>query len=292
MKIPSLAAFQYFDMAAQTQSFVKTGERLHVTHSAVSRQIRALEEALGIELFERRNRAVFLTPAGKKLQVVTASVFEQLESAVYRLQREARTKALVVSCEPTIAMRWLIPRLGKFHAQYPDITVHLLTAGGPIDFARAGVDLAIRRDDFQWSDTLYGKKICDEWVGPVMLAGQVINTTSMSGAGLLHTASRPLAWKTWSKRAGVSIKGTERLDYEHFYLCIQAALAGLGTAISSYLMVETEMLTGQLVAPYSFIQDGSSYFLLSPSPLEEDARAGKFYEWLAFEAKACLAPLA
>ncbi|MCQ9615696.1 LysR family transcriptional regulator [Paenalcaligenes niemegkensis] len=291
MKIPTLAAFRYFDVAAQTESFVKTGGRLHVTHSAVSRQVRALEEALGVKLFERRNRAVFLTPEGKKLRVVTASVFEQLESVVYRLQREARSNALVVSCEPTIAMRWLIPRLGKFYERHPEIMVHLMAAGGPIDFTKTGVDLAIRRDDFHWSDTVYGKKICDEWVGAVGLAGHKINETSLSGTRLLHTISRPTAWKRWAKRAGISIEGCERLDYEHFYLCIQAALAGLGMTVSSYLMVETEVVTGQLVAPYSFSKDGSSYFLLSPYPIESDIRATKFHEWLSIEANACISAL-
>ena len=157
MKLPPLNALRYFDIAAQTESFVRAAEHLHVTHGAVSRQIRLLEESLGVELFERRNRAIFLTPAGRALQGTTQAIFEQLEGAVQRLQQQARDNVLVLSCEPTIAMRWLIPRLPRFHADHPDLQLHLVAAGGPLDFARSGVDLAIRRDDFHWYNQLYNQ---------------------------------------------------------------------------------------------------------------------------------------
>ncbi|MDQ5891866.1 MAG: hypothetical protein QG613_737 [Pseudomonadota bacterium] len=104
-----------------------------------------LEEALGVELFERRNRAIFLNAAGRSLHTVTQSVFEQLEGAVYRLQQSAQDNVLTLSCEPTIAMKWLIPRLPAFNQAHPDIKLHLVAAGGPIDFVRSGVDLALRR---------------------------------------------------------------------------------------------------------------------------------------------------
>ena len=119
MKLPALTAFRYFDIAAETESFVRAAERLHVTHGAVSRQVRLLEESLGVELFERRNRAIFLTPAGRALHGTTQAIFKQLEGAVQRLQQQERDNVLVLSCEPTIAMRWLIPRLPRFHAAHP-----------------------------------------------------------------------------------------------------------------------------------------------------------------------------
>jgi DNA-binding transcriptional LysR family regulator len=123
MNLPPLASFRFFTVAAKTQSFVKAAEQLHVTHGAVSRQVRLLEDAIGVELFDRRNRAIFLNQAGQLLLNVTAPLFDQLEDVVYRLQREGREDVLVLSCEPTIAMKWLIPRLPAFHEAHPNLQI-------------------------------------------------------------------------------------------------------------------------------------------------------------------------
>ncbi|SPO53254.1 HTH-type transcriptional regulator TrpI [Pseudomonas sp. JV551A1] len=288
MKLPPLNAFRYFDIAAATESFVRAAEHLHVTHGAVSRQVRLLEESLGVELFERRNRAIFLTPAGRALQGTTQAIFEQLEGAVQRLQQQARDNVLVLSCEPTIAMRWLIPRLPRFHAAHPDLQLHLVAAGGPLDFARSGVDLAIRRDDFHWDEQLYNQKICDEWIGPVC---RPTAPTQLEGQRLLHSATRPGAWPNWLRLSGQQARHTERSDYEHFYLSIQAASAGLGLAIASALMVRDELDNGQLQAPFGFVRDGSAYHLLSPQPLEDNGKRQRFATWVTGECTNCLTHL-
>ena len=281
MKLPSLGAFRVFDVAARTQSFVKAAEILHVTHGAVSRQIRLLEEELGVELFERRNRAVFLTHAGQTLQATTSSIFEQLEGAVKRVKEQAHEHVLVLSCEPTIAMKWLIPRLPAFHSAHPDIQLHLFAAGGPIDFQRAGVDLAIRRDDFRWGKEIHATTICDEWVGPVCTRTYL--KQSAGSRQRLHSQSRPAAWKAWQRVSGVDFEAGGDLRYEHFYLCIQAAVAGLGVAMSSSFMVQDELARGHLVAPYGFVKDGSRYCLLSPQALEDDERQLRFAQWVTHE---------
>lgn len=130
MRLPPLNTLRIFDVAARTLSFVKAAEELHVTHGAVSRQIRQLEEALGVELFQRRNRAVFLTDAGLALQAATSAAFAQLITAIGKLQSDEAGNVIVVSCEPTIAMKWLIPRLPRFQQAYPELQVHLYAAGG------------------------------------------------------------------------------------------------------------------------------------------------------------------
>jgi len=289
MKLPPLAAFRVFNIAAQTESFVKAAEQLHVTHGAVSRQIKILEETLGTLLFERRNRAVFLTPAGRVLRSTTLTIFEQLEGALHRIRQQAHENVLVLSCEPTIAMKWLIPRLPIFQLAHPDIQLHLSAAGGQIDFQRAGVDLALRRDDFKWDSDIHAIKICDEWVGPV---SKPDNVWSFEAEPLLlHTKSRPLAWKNWSSVNGISISGARRVDYEHFYLCIQAAVAGLGVAIASFFMIQDELTTGHLVAPRGFKRDGSAYYLLSPYPMHEDTKNFRFVTWILNEMQKCIAPM-
>ncbi|MDM3887744.1 LysR substrate-binding domain-containing protein [Pseudomonas sp. BCRC 81390] len=285
MKLPLLNAFRYFDIAARTESFVRAAAHLHVTHGAVSRQVRLLEKSLGVELFERRNRAIFLTPAGRTLYNTTQAIFEQLEGAVQRLQQQDRENVLVLSCEPTIAMRWLIPRLPRFHAAHPDLQLHLVAAGGPLDFTRSGVDLAIRRDDFHWGNQLHSVKICDEWIGPVC---HPTASASLDGQRLLHSSTRPAAWPTWLRLSGQQARHAERSDYEHFYLSIQAASAGLGLAMASALMVLDELANRQLQAPFGFVRDGSAYHLLSPLPWHDGDKRQRFAAWVTDECRSGL----
>lgn len=288
MTLPPLAAFRFFNVAAQTQSFVKAAQHLHVTHGAVSRQVRLLEEAMGVELFERRNRAIFLNEAGRQLHSVTGPLFDQLENVVDRLQREAREDVLVLSCEPTIAMKWLIPRLPAFNEAHPDVQVQLLAAGGPIDFARSGADLAIRRDDFHWGESVHSVTLCDEWIGPVCTPASVPDHQQLHGARLLRSKTRPMAWDNWLRLSAVTLSDVLWTDYEHFYLCIQAATAGLGTSMASLLMVQNELEAGQLSAPFGFIRDGSTYCLLSPRPFAESSKCQVFLEWVAGQMNECI----
>jgi LysR family transcriptional regulator, glycine cleavage system transcriptional activator len=289
MKLPPLTAFRVFNVAAQTESFVKAAEQLHVTHGAVSRQIKLLEDALGVELFERRNRAVYLTPIGRTLQATTQSVFEQLEGTVYRIRQQRDQNVIVLSCEPTIAMKWLIPRLPAFQQANPDIQLHLSAAGGPVDFQQSGVDVALRRNDFSWDQDVHALKIIDEWIGPVCRDNR--EDLGSGAPVLLHTKSRPLAWKHWEKLSGKSAKKSRRMDYEHFYLCIQAAQAGLGVAVASFFMVQEELASRQLVAPEGFRKDGSAYYLLSPDPIIADSARARLAEWILKEMQDCAASI-
>lgn len=314
-RIP-LAALRYFDAAAQTGSFAQAAQRLHVTHSAVSRQIRQLEQALGVALFERRNRAVFLTAQGRLLQATTSAAFAQLDGALQQLRQRPDSQRLALSCEPTLAMNWLIPRLPSFQRQYPHISLHLLAAGGPIDLQRSGVDLALRRNDFAWdSASVHASKICDEWIGPVCRSRQWPRG-GLAQARRLHTATRPDAWAAWQRlhtsgshaaKAAPTASGTtpstrralrqasnpadqagQAQHYEHFYLSIQAAAAGLGVAMASVLMVHDALASEQLHAPQGFVRDGSSYHLLSRVPWAEASTAClQLRQWLQSEAAAC-----
>lgn len=288
MKLPVLTAFHFFTVAARTESFVHAARLLHVTHGAVSRQVRQLEEAIGVELFERRNRAIFLNDAGRHLYNLTGPFFEQLESTVGALRRESREETIVVSCEPTIAMKWLIPRLPEFQAAYPALQIQLLAAGGPIDFVRSGADVAVRRDDFYWDDTVQAQTICEEWIGPVCTPAQWNEHRQLDGMPLLRAKTRLQAWESWMRLRGVSAPNSMKVDYEHFYLCNQAAMAGLGVSMSSALMVQDELKSGQLLAPLGFARDGSRYCLLSPRAVGESAKVEAFREWVTGQMRGSL----
>lgn len=283
-RLPPLHSLQVFEVAARHESFVQAAAELYVTHGAVSRQVRQLEESLGLTLFERRNRAVFLTPQGRKLHDACSQALGQLRQTLQALCEPEPPAPLVVSCEPTIAMRWLIPRLPLWRQQQPELPLHLLAAGGPVDFARERVDLALRRSDFQWPDHLHVERLAPELMGPVMapsLAGAW--NTRPHELRELHTRTRPQAWAQWRQLTGHTRSLGDVESFEHFYLSLQAALSGVGAAMGSVYMVEDDVGEGRLQAPRGFTPDGSSYVLLSPVPLHADPRRVHFAQWVRHE---------
>lgn len=280
-RLPPLNAFKVFEAAARHQSFVQAGQELCVTHGAVSRQVKQLESVLGVVLFERRNRAVFLTPQGHTLLVACQAMMQTLSSALddIRAQDKAQ-RPLVLSCEPTLAIRWLVPRLPDFRARYPAHEIHLLTAGGRVDFARDHVDLALRRNDFHWGRQCHAESVAAERMGPVCTPAVWEQISHNKPVRLLHARTRPQAWSQWCVLSGQQIPSHGGEHYEHFYLSLQAASAGLGVAMASAFMVESDLQDGRLVAPFGFMADGSEYVVLSPSPIPQDARRMALFDWL------------
>ncbi|MBT0569169.1 LysR family transcriptional regulator [Curvibacter sp. CHRR-16] len=281
---PPLNALRFFEAAARLGSFVQAADELHVTHGAVSRQIRALEERLGQALFERRNRAVFLTPAGLALQDTCDQAFAVLAKGLQAISQATNEPNLVLSCEPTIAIQWLIPRLPLWQAQHPHWNIHLLTAGGPVDFAQQRIDLALRRNDFAWPHTYHAHPVGPEYMGPVLRPSHPTSTTTTSAPTAwrrLHSRSRPQAWGQWLNTHPDALPEQVGDDYfEHFYLCLQAAEAGLGAAMSSVYMVGEALTQQRPQAPWGFTADSSAYVLLSPTPLGSDAKRQAFAHWL------------
>jgi DNA-binding transcriptional LysR family regulator len=277
-----LNTLRFFETAARLGSFIKAADELHLTHGAVSRQIRLLEDALGTALFERRNRGVFLTPQGEQLSAAVQQAFERLDAAIDAVRPPIHRAPLVVSCEPTISMKWLIPRLGDFYRQYPELQLHIFASGGPVAFQRDGVDVALRRNDFHWGAGIHAEKVGDEWIAPVC-APALLKRGPLPSQRVLHTSSRMTAWANWrsvsSSNDADACPGASQ-TYEHFYLSLQAACAGLGVAIGSVYMMQEEIDSGRLVAPFGFMRDGSAYFLLSSQPFETDPRRAAFLHWM------------
>jgi DNA-binding transcriptional LysR family regulator len=287
IKLPPLNSLRIFEAAARHQSFVRAADELHLTHGAVSRQVRLLESQLAVALFERRNRAVFLTEHGAILLDACVDMLVRLHKAVRTIKGPAQQRPLVLSCEPTIAIRWLIPRLPAYRARYPEHPVHLLTAGGPVDFARDHVDLALRRNDFNWGDECHAEPVGAELIGPVCVAALApaadAPMPSAAFSRLLHSRTRPAAWRQWQEATGQPVRCEESEHFEHFYLSLQAANAGLGVAIGSAYMVGDDLRDGRLVAPCGFVADGSQYMMLSPLAFDKDERRAHFLDWVRKE---------
>lgn len=282
-----LKAFYVFHVAAQSETFSEAAEKLNLTHGAVSKQIKTLESYLKQPLFTKQGRNVVLTAQGKALSDYTDKAFGSLQQGVEHLSR-LQTQALEVSCEPTLTMRWLMPRLGEFHAQ-SGADVRLSTAGGPVLLGRSGLSLAIRRDDFPLTENYTKTTLVEEWVGPVMSPEywQQICTESAS-LKMLHSQTRPEAWQEWQAMANhAPLSHQHNQTYAHFYFCLQAAADGLGAAIGPYPLVMDDLQSGRLVAPFGFVPSGHDYVLLG-LPEESSPLVTAFEQWLTKRISACV----
>ncbi len=287
-RLPPLGALRCFEAAARLQSFTRAAQELHLTHGAISRAVRSIEDALGVALFERRHQRVRLTAAGARLREAAANAFDGLEAAVRELRAAAGPRPLRLSCEPTLMMRWLIPRLAGFHAQHPQIALQLVAGGGPVPFGE--VDLAIRRNDFD-RDGAHAEFLFEERIGPVCsprTRGQWLTAAARprlrAEACLLHTATRPGAWNDWARASGATLPQRRGQRFEHFYFSLQAAVAGLGVAIGPWQAVRDDIDAGLLEAPLGFVADGSRYELLSPQAPMAGTPEAAVLDWLRAQA--------
>lgn len=274
-----LKAFHIFHVAASSSSYSEAAHKLNITHGAVSKQIKVLEGYLSLPLFYKQGRNVHLTQEGELLKGYTEQAFQALDAGVNKLS-QLKNQCLEVSCEPTLTMRWLMPRLSDFHLS-SGADVRLSTAGGPVTLGTTGLSLAIRRDDFELFHDYKKMKLVDEWVGPVFSPEywqQVKH--DLSKVKLIHSQTRPQAWENWSSSYGNSLLlDNANQTFAHFYFCFQAAVDGLGAAIGSYPLVVDDLKRGNLIAPFGFVLSGHNYILLSqkrsPDELEQS-----FTHWL------------
>jgi LysR family glycine cleavage system transcriptional activator len=288
-----LGGLRCFEAAARLESFTQAAHSLSLTHGAVSRAVRALEEELGCVLFERRHRRVYLTAAGRKLLQAAQQAFGVLESAAQELRRQAQDAPLVLSCEPTLLMRWLIPRLPAFQQAHPEINLQLVAGGGPFSF-HDGITAAIRRNDFEWGEQVHSLMLFDELVGPVCKPETQPRWLSQTAglqrlredAVLLHAATRPDAWRQWAQARGVALEGRPEQRFDHFYFSLQAAVAGVGVAIGPWQQVRDDLAAGVLSAPFGFIPDGSGYCLLTQQEIRPGSSLARLAEWLRLTAGA------
>lgn len=260
--IPSLDDMRAFEAVARLGSVRLAADHLALTHGAVSRRITKLSTELGFALFERHGRGLRLTPAGETLRLTLERFFAELVATVASLRAvETRQSALVLSCEPSVAVRWLIPRLGRFQAGFPDVALHLSVGGGPVEFRRDRIDLAIRRLDFALPDSWHVRRLFPERVGPVM-APALLPAFERGTYLALGSRTRPDAWSQWLARHPGTDRPADIRFYDHHSLIVEAASAGLGVAMSPLVLAIDDIGRGRLVAPHGFDPDGTGYGLI------------------------------
>jgi DNA-binding transcriptional LysR family regulator len=295
-RLPPLKALPAFEISAARSSFSAAAAELHLTHGAVSRQIKALEDYLGAPLFRRLNRRIELTAAGTALLPDVRRAMDLLEKSASQVSGEAKTGPLVVSCLATFMMRWLIPKLYAFGAANPGIELRLSASHAPVKFAADGIDVAIRLGTPPWPRSVAAHPLMPDRIGPVLSPGllggaQIKRPADLVRLTRLHTQTRPLAWSDWLRIAGgAGIDGAAGPRFEHTYFLLEAAASGLGVAIGSYPLVRHEIESGRLVAPLGFLPSGNSYCLLHAKTPPNPAKIAAFRAWIVAETRAGCAP--
>ncbi len=278
-----LNAIRVFIAAAQTASFKQAAALLFVTPGAVSRQIRLLEQYLGVELFERNHREVQLTQLGELYLSQVAPAFAAVEKATGHIAQLAQNPVVSVESTPTFAMHWLIPRLREFNALHPAIEVKLKTASGAVQHRR-GIDLYIRRDPKQFSG-LSGTPILAEQsllvCQPQFFQHNPIHSPQdLLQCTLISMKSRPDLWPIWCERHGIKAHQVENvIELDNTIFAIQAATEGLGVAFIPRLFLAELLDSGALIEVPEFEEYSTgSYQVLGYQPGQ--VAVDTFVDWL------------
>jgi LysR family glycine cleavage system transcriptional activator len=292
--LPSLNALRAFEAAARLGRMTDAARELGVTHGAISRQVRSLESAMGVTLFEGPKNKLVLTESGALLLPDLTASLDRIERAVLTIA-DLADGALDVSCLGTFTMRWLIPRLHRFQDAHPQVEVRLSTDQQTVDFARQSFDVAIRVGNTGWPADAIVTTLFDETIGPVaslsLLRGREIKAPEdLSGLPLLHTRTRRNAWTDWAARVRWETDRLAGREFEHFYFMLEAATSGLGVAIAPWQLVTDDIVAGRLVAPFGFVPSGQAYVVLQRKRRNRKAEA--LVRWLVQEAATLPVPRA
>ena len=294
-RLPSLNALKVFWAAARHGSFVKAAEELHVTASAVSLQIRQLEDELGLKLFERTPKGLALTAAGSRVLPDVNQAFEKLRATFSTLSEEDGSGALTVSAAPSFAAKWLLPRLSGFLSANPDIEVNIKATVELADFDRGEADIGIRYGSGGYAN-LETELLMREMVFPVcspdllrehkkLPTGDFLNTVN-----LLHDDSADQnealpGWKMWLRAAAIDgVDWRKGPRFNQTVLAIEAAAAGLGVALAPAVLVEGDLASGRLVRlATAELSEPFAYYLVYPQEKADRAAVQAFRTWLLQE---------
>lgn len=289
--LPSLTALRAFEAVARHMSFTEAANELNVTQSAASRQVRALEDGLGISLFVRSKRGLALTDEGRVYAAELKEALDRMELATLQAVTSDRGGVLNIGVLPTFGTRWLIPRLPSFYKAYPKITLNLVSSDGPLDLSGSGFDVALRFGTGDWpGTTAYRLPLAEEMIvvcSPTLLEGEhpLTEPDALRHHTILRHSTRPAAWSQWLYAAGVEgISANNGPSLEHFFMVIQAAVAGLGVALLPRFLIQEELNAGTLISPFNISTtcEGSYYLLCQPNR-ENLPKVKNFRNWVFTE---------
>jgi LysR family glycine cleavage system transcriptional activator len=282
--LPSLNALRAFEAMARTGSATQAGAELNVTHSAVSRQVKALEAQMGVRLFEGPRHALTLTRAGRDLLPGLTAAFDGIAAAVAGARGEGQD--LHVAVNASLSVKWLIPRLADFGRNHPEVRVHLVELA-PHAVSHRGADLVLRLLDAQQITALNAEVVIPNAVGPVIapaLAGDDPRAMVLT-APRLTARTHPTGWKDWSTLSGQASTATSERPVAHLHFVLDAALAGWGAAVLPWVLAAEAVEDGRLLAPFGFQADSGAVAAI-PGAGEPSRARRAFVRWLVGQGQA------
>lgn len=286
--LPSLNGLRAFEAAARHLSFTRAAAELNVTQTAISHQIRRLEEQLGLRLFVRQNRALSLTTEAQGYLPAIRAAFEDLRRATERLRRPEREGVLTVSTTASLAAKWLVSRVAAFQDANPAIEVRITTSAHLVDFRREEVDMAVRYGRGNWPG-LRAQWLMAEDIFPVcspaLLRGPkpLRRPEDLAHHTLLHTTVSREDWQLWLTAAGLPVALASRrgLTFDQSFMAIQAAVDGLGVALGRTRFVEADIAAGRLVVPFDVVLPADAgFYIVAPAETADTPKIALFRDWL------------
>jgi LysR family transcriptional regulator, glycine cleavage system transcriptional activator len=289
-RLPPLNALKAFEAAARHESFTRAAEELFVTQGAVSHQVKALEQELGVKLFNRERQRLIITDAGQEYLVTLRDAFDRIAVGTERLLQRQSSGVLTVSTSPDFAAKWLVNRLGRFAEEHANIDLRVSATLHHVDFAREDVDLAVRHGDGNWPG-LDVVRLCAEQLFPVcspkLLTGRnrLKRPADVLKFPLLHVNDRK-DWVRWLEAAGVQTADlTHGPVLNRVSMAIDAAVDGQGIVLARTALAATDLINGRLVRPFAEeLRLSKTYWIICPKATTTLPKIVTFRAWLLAEA--------
>ncbi len=288
-RLPPLNALKAFEAAARSESFTRAAEELCVTQGAVSHQVKALEETLGVKLFNRERQRLMMTEAGREYLAVVRDALDRIAVGTERLVQRQTSGVLTVSTSPDFAAKWLVHRLGRFAEAHPGIDLRVSATIQQVDFAREDVDLAVRHGDGDWAG-LDAVRLCSEQLFPVCSPKLVSGRNRIAKASdlLKFPLLRLEDWKTWARwfdAASVSAAAVPGPVLNRASMLIDAAVDGQGIALARTALAAWDLINGRLVKPIDVsLRLSNTYWIVCPKVTSSVPKIATFRDWLLAEA--------
>ena len=292
-RLPSLNGLRAFEAAARHLSFTQAASELNVTQTAISHQIRRLEEELGIRLFIRKNRALALTPKARDYLPGVRAAFNDLRLATDQLLRKDDDHVLTVSTLASLAAKWLLPRLTAFQEAHPGIDVRITTSTALVEFKNGDVDAAIRYGRGNWQGLRAEWLMADDFFpvcSPALLNGKrpLKCPEDLRDHVLLHTSTNSDDWRQWLTAAGLpsDISKQPGITFDLILMTVQAAIDGIGVAMGRTSYVQDDIAKGRLVVPFKIaLPADAGFYLVSPEGTPDTPKLRAFRQWLIASTK-------
>jgi LysR family glycine cleavage system transcriptional activator len=294
--LPALSALRAFEAAARHKSFTKAAEELFVTPAAISHQIHALEEDLGVRLFHRLNRSIELTTSARVLLPGLSEAFAGIRASVKRLRSHNDTGSLTVTASPSLAAKWLVLRLHRFQARCAEVDVRISATDEVVDLTKGDFDIAIRYGSGHYPglevELLFTNEVFPACSPQLLAAGPPLQTPDdLRHHALIHDQAverDPLVptWPMWLKAAGVKdVPAAAGLSFNNMSLALDAAIAGHGVVLAYSTIAAADIAAGRLVRLFSLaLPDQFSYYLVTAPGALERPKVRAFRDWLREEA--------